>query len=153
MKPPSTLALRLLEAIVPPDQRQEIVGDLIEEWHRSEYRRAARTALLWLHAIALCFRFLFAFSWLRGSGGDVRIAMRSMLRAPGFSLVVVTIMATGIGLNSAIFSIIYGILIRPFPYHEPERLVRIETLNQRNGNRAQNSLPDLEDWRSRNRTL
>jgi predicted permease len=58
---------------------------------------------------------------------DLRHAFRVMFRTPSFALAVVSVLALGIGANTAIFSIVNAVLLRPLPFEEPERLVRIFT--------------------------
>jgi putative ABC transport system permease protein len=85
---------------------------------------------------------------------DIRLAFRQIRRQPGFSLAVILTLGLGIGVSTAIFSLVYGILLRPFPYREPDRLVVVQTVMAgTTGNVRGGSVYDLEDWRRTTRTL
>ena len=56
---------------------------------------------------------------------DVRLALRSLVRAPGFSATTVLTLGLAAAANAAIFAVVYGILLRPLPYREPDRLVSV----------------------------
>jgi putative ABC transport system permease protein len=56
---------------------------------------------------------------------DVRLALRMFLKRPGFTVPVIVTLALGIGANTAVFTVVYNLLLKPFPFPEPERVVRV----------------------------
>jgi putative ABC transport system permease protein len=89
-----------------------------------------------------------------GIWGDVRYAWRVQAKSPGFLAVAVVALALGIGANTAIFSVINALVLRPLPYVEAERLVLVyERRPQQGRERNVASGPDFVDWRERNQVF
>jgi putative ABC transport system permease protein len=85
---------------------------------------------------------------------DLRYGARMSLKKPGFTLIAVITLALGIGANAAIFTVVNGVLLRPLPYDEPDRLVMLwESDPRRNIERQMVAPPNLVEWREQSRSF
>lgn len=85
---------------------------------------------------------------------DVRYALRALRTRPGFSLAVVATMALGIGATSAVFSVAYGVLLRPLPYRDADAVVRLWSMNAERGVEFFSVSPaDYREWKARTRAF
>src|ERR1700739_1397526 len=88
---------------------------------------------------------------------DLRFGFRMILRNPGFAAVAIIVLALGIGANTAIFSVVNGVILRPLPYPESDQLVRIwHTPPQKNFpgmNRFSVSAANFVDWKNQNHSF
>jgi putative ABC transport system permease protein len=82
---------------------------------------------------------------------DLRYGTRSLLKNPGFALTVVITLALGIGANTTIFTIVNAVMLRPLPYGNSERLMKLNTAGSRIGERT--SPQNFLDWRSQNQSF
>jgi putative ABC transport system permease protein len=137
---PPRLAIWLLNTRLPTEWRDFVVGDLEEEFatRRRAGPVAARAWFWWqtlrclaapppVRPVPLLVGSSQGDSRMRTVFADLRYAFRAMSRTRSFAAAVVGVLALGIGANTAIFSIVNAVLLRPLPFEEPERLVRIYT--------------------------
>jgi putative ABC transport system permease protein len=90
-----------------------------------------------------------SFVWIDDIRHDAAYALRAARRSPGFALLALTIMALGIGANTAVFSVVNAVLLKPLPYQDPQRIVTLSTSviareNDPIGGQIANA--DFEDW-------
>ena len=161
---PPRPAERILESVLPPTRAGEAaLGDLAEEFSERVEQGGRRRAVswYWLQVVSVGARALVASRAHGGGGGtmngilsDIRFGLRSLTKNPGFTAVVVLTLGLGIGANSAIFSVIHGVLLKPLPYAEGERLVYVEQPREAVGrDNIFFSVHDIEDLRARTRSL
>ncbi len=83
---------------------------------------------------------------------DLRHAFRILRRSPGFTAVSIITLALAIGATTAIFSVVYGVLLRPLPYNDPDRIVAIHEVNTR-GTWSRLADPNFDDFRDQNHSF
>jgi predicted permease len=88
---------------------------------------------------------------MRNRWRDLQFGLRLLWKNPGFTTVAVLALALGIGINTAIFSVVYATLLAPLPYHEPDRIVMVWSYV--NGRRNGVAAGDFLDWKRQNTTF
>ncbi len=85
---------------------------------------------------------------------DIRYAIRMQLKQPGFTAVAVITLALGIGANTAIFSVVNAVLLRPLPFPDSGRLVLVWATQEADGNKQDvASYPDFEEWKAQSKSF
>ncbi|HXG65433.1 MAG TPA: ABC transporter permease, partial [Blastocatellia bacterium] len=85
---------------------------------------------------------------------DLRYGTRILLKSPGFTIVAVITLAFGIGANTAIFSVVQTVLLRPLPFREQERLVVVWKSDEATKHPfVEVSIPEFNDWRSQSQVF
>jgi putative ABC transport system permease protein len=101
-------------------------------------------------------REMWGWTALERFAQDVRYALRSLGKAPGFAAVAIATFALGIGVNTAMFSVINAVMLRPLPFPQPAQLVDVAELDLRPGQPrtpGTASWPNFFDWRARTRSF
>lgn len=146
---PPRLATALLSLAVDPRRRDAVLGDLAEEYAErvSETGHLRAGLWYWLQASGsipplLCRRLAVARRHRRPPAEreamsrivqDLRYSLRGIRRNPSFALIVVLTLGLGIGANTIVFSAVDGVVLNPFPYPEPDRLVGVGVAFPRQG--------------------
>jgi len=93
---------------------------------------------------------MWGWHWLDALARDLRFAFRTMRKNPAFALVAVLTIGIGVGANTAVFSLLEAVVLRPLPYPEPERLFMLWTVEAKSQRGMNSSYPDFRDWREQN---
>jgi hypothetical protein len=126
---------------------------LLAEWDRLDW--CNKINLLWRSTSAAWDAlWMQTYRWEDAMIQDLRFGVRMLLRQPGFTLIAVLTLALGIGANTAIFSVVSAVLLRPLPYPESDKLVMVWEKRIREGSTNNAVAPaDLRDWRIRNQVF
>src|SRR4029078_3954059 len=158
------LVLRLVHALWPArgesDLAREIASHLAileDEFRRrgltpEEARLAARRAFGGVEQAKENQREARSFRWLSDARQDIQYASRMLRRAPGFTIAAGLTLALGIGANTAIFTVVHAVMLRPLPFPDPNRLVGIVQQHKSFGVDIV-TWPDYVDWRDTARSL
>jgi len=164
---PPRLPAWLLDKVLPKgDRGASIKGDLLEEMTARVRRTSAMRARAWywaqalaiaVHAITPRGDYHYEPSGRKASGmesllADLKFAVRSLSKARGFTVTAVLTLALGIGASTAVFSVANGVLLRPLPYSEPDRLMWLYETHK-SGSPMSVAWPDYLDWKQQSKSF
>jgi predicted permease len=100
-------------------------------------------------------RATWSWYWLESLARDLRLGLRTLGRTPGFAIVCILVMALGIGANVALFTVVRGVLLKPLPFHDPDRLVMLYEAALPEDDTAGSNLVSggmFAEWKKQNRS-
>lgn len=122
-------------------------GETPDEAHYAARREMGNESL-----IKEVTRSVWGIDWIGTLAQDLRYGVRVLWRNPGFSLTAIFTLALGISATTAIFSVVYGVLLRPLPYDRPDQLVQVWEKSSK-GHDMNLADPNFQEFRAQNRSL
>ena len=140
-------AERGMDAEIRFHLEMEIEKNIRQGMSEKEARLTAQRSFGGIEQTKEAYRDVIRFRWLEEVWQDLRYGARMLLKKPGFTSITVLTLALGIGANTAIFSVIYTVLIRELPFADSDRLVTIWDTSP-DIPRAPSTIPEFQDWRA-----
>ena len=113
---------------------------------REQAEAAARREFGNIGMVEETTREIWGWGWLERVLQDLRFGLRTLRKSPGFTTVAVLTLALGVGANTAIFSVVYGVLLQPLAFREPNQLYGIWTVERGQNQRTGSSAPEFYDF-------
>src|SRR4051812_39801279 len=149
----SSPLVRLLAALLPEVVRQDLFEPALQDLYAESARTGRGTALASLHLFLECWR-LAPSEVCAMFSHDVRHALRTLVREPGFTVAAVLTLALGVGANAAVFAVVNAALLRPLPYPDADRLLLVDHRDRRSGiTKPFIAAGDFADLRARQRSF
>jgi MacB-like periplasmic core domain len=142
---------RELRSDLELEEQEQQQGGISEEEARYAALRAFGNPTL----IREQTRAIWSWNWLESLARDLRFSLRTLRHTPGFTIIAILVMALGIGANVTLFTVVRGVLLKPLPFHDPDRLVMLYEAGLHEDDTAGSNLVAggmYAEWKNQNRS-